>query len=318
MAICLEGGLGVAKGYMFWDSETANPQQRICQAAFILTDFEGNRLADPVCELIDPESAFAWGNIRAHGITGADVAGKPSFRRFAEQVGLLDLFGEYILVAHNANGADIHHIRKSLEAYGIEMPSVDVVDTMKVASAHHLPIALPKLCEYYGIDSSGHHDALRDVEMCSSAFWRMSEEFGEPDVYVWDPVVAATAKATARGARRVFSGLGLVHGSDRTVEDVLAEAEKLGVRGDTNEIEGFAGLRISISGVTQGYDRKLILEELKSLGVKAADGKPGAKTDYLAIGDNVGQAKLDAVFNGDSPAKIITTGELLDAVDRLS
>ncbi len=29
------------KGYIFWDSETANPQQRICQAAYILTDFEG-------------------------------------------------------------------------------------------------------------------------------------------------------------------------------------------------------------------------------------------------------------------------------------
>ena len=28
------------KGYIFWDSETANPQQRICQVAYILTDLE--------------------------------------------------------------------------------------------------------------------------------------------------------------------------------------------------------------------------------------------------------------------------------------
>ena len=28
------------KGYIFWDSETANPQQRICQVAYILTDSE--------------------------------------------------------------------------------------------------------------------------------------------------------------------------------------------------------------------------------------------------------------------------------------
>lgn len=33
------------KGYIFWDSETANPQQRICQVAYILTDLEGTAWA---------------------------------------------------------------------------------------------------------------------------------------------------------------------------------------------------------------------------------------------------------------------------------
>lgn len=37
------------KGYIFWDSETANPQKRICQVAYILTDLEGNCVGDPVC-----------------------------------------------------------------------------------------------------------------------------------------------------------------------------------------------------------------------------------------------------------------------------
>ena len=50
--------------------------------------------------------------------------------------------------------------------------------------------------------------------------------------------------------------------------------------------------------------------------MKATDGKPAQSTKYLAIGDNVGRSKLDAVFNGNSQAKIVTTGELLEVMNR--
>lgn len=48
----------------------------------------------------------------------------------------------------------------------------------------------------------------------------------------------------------------------------------------------------------------------------AGEGNPGKKTQYLAIGDNVGERKLKSIFVGSSPAKIVTTGELLTVLNR--
>lgn len=303
----------MAKGYLFWDDETANSQQRICQAAYILTDLEGNRIGNPVCELIDPESDFFWANIKVHGIKADDVAGKQTFAQFVESHKLVDLLDDYIFVAHNANGADIHHIRKSLAAYGIDIPTFEAIDTQQVAQDHGLPGSLAGLCDHYAIDLADHHDALSDAKACASVFWKLADEFGAPEPDEW-----TLGKAPAsHGCRRVFSGLGLVNGSDKTVEDVLAEAEERGFRGNAYEIEKLDGLKVKISGVAHGYNRNAVLAELKSCGVKASEGVPGQSIVYLAIGHNVGQSKLNAVFNGQSQAKIITTGELLDVVNKL-
>ena len=135
------------KGYIFWDSETANPQQRICQVAYILTDLEGNCLGDPVCRVINPESEIGWWSRSHLEIDWDSLDDMPTFVRFWEDAGLADLLRDYILVAHNANGADIHHIKKSLAAYDIEMPEIEVIDTMLVAKQKGLPGALVDLCE---------------------------------------------------------------------------------------------------------------------------------------------------------------------------
>lgn len=299
------------KGYLFWDSETANPQQRICQVAFILTDFDGNRIQETVCRAINPESEICWWSKKNLGIDWDSLPAMPTFAQFCEEVGLLGLLRDYILVAHNANGADVHHIKKSLAAYGIEMPAVEVVDTMLVSRRHGLPGAVGDLCDHFGIAIDAHHDALCDVEACLSIFEKLSREFGNPEPAEWSSCSNSSSRS-----KRVFTGLGLVNGSQEAIEDVLRRAEAEGLRGDAHEIESPVGLKVRVSGVTPGYNREEILLALKACGMKAAEGKPGKNTRYLAIGDNVGQSKLDAVFKGSSPAKIVTTGELLEVMNR--
>lgn len=301
----------IRKGYLFWDSETANPQQRICQVAYILTDFDGNRIQETVRQAINPESEVCWWSRKDLDIDWGTLPAMPTFAQFCEEVGLLGLLRDYILVAHNANGADVHHIKKSLAAYGIEMPAVEVVDTMLVAQQHGLPGALRDLCGHYGIALDAHHDALCDVEACCSIFLRLSKEFGVPDPSEW-----SSRSSSGGGSRRVFTGLGFVNGSQETVEDVLKKAGEAGCRGDVNGVASPVGLRVKVSGVTPGYSREEVLTALKACGMKATTGKPVKNTQYLAIGDNVGQSKLDAVFEGLSPAKIVTTGELLEVMNR--
>lgn len=300
------------KGYVFWDSETANPQQRICQVAYILTDLEGNRVGAPVCRVINPESEIGWWSRSHLEIDWDSLDDMPTFVRFwGGDAGLADLLRDYILVAHNANGADIHHIKKSLAAYDIEMPEIEVIDTMLVAKQKGLPGALVDLCEHYGVHLDSHHDAMSDAEACLGVFRGLAGEFGALEPAVWAPNASSH-----HGRKRVFTGLGLVNGSQETIEEVLAKAEEAGHRGDPGEITDPVGLKVKVSGVTPGYNRDEILAALKECGMKATDGKPAQSTKYLAIGDNVGRSKLDAVFSGNSQAKIVTTGELLEVMNR--
>lgn len=251
------------KGYIFWDSETANPQQRICQVAYILTDLEGNCVGDPVCRVINPESEIGWWSRSHLEIDWDSLGDMPTFARFWEDAGLADLLRDYILVAHNANGADIHHIKKSLAAYDIEMPEIEVIDTMLVAKQKGLPGALVDLCEHYGVHLDSHHDAMSDAEACLGVFRGLVGEFGALESSVW----ALNVSSSHHGRKRVFTGLGLVNGSQETIEEVLAKAEEAGHRGDPGEITDPVGLKVKVSGVTPGYKRDEILTALKELSL---------------------------------------------------
>ena len=307
LAPCVEGEIGMEKkGYLFWDDETANPQQRICQAGYCLTDLEGNAVGEPVCQLIDPESAFSSRNVAVHRITSGDVAGMPTFARFYEERGLGTLLESNYFVAHNAKGADLHHFRKSLAAYGIDMPEIEFVDTMQIAIGKELPAGLEDLCRELGIAFSGHHDALADALACRDAYWAM----GGAEAEAYAP--SATG-SRSRGSRREFSGLGLVNGSERTVEEVLDEFEGLGLRGDPLEIETLDGLRVVVSGVVPGYNRDGVKRALRDAGVKCSSSISG-RTQYLAIGDNVGQSKISDAK--ERRTSVITVGELFDVLNR--
>lgn len=196
------------------------------------------------------------------------------------------------------------------------MPEIEAVDTMLVACHNGLPSSLKNLCGHYGIGVESHHDASCDAAACMEVFLRLKEEFGPLESSVW---IARDSPHRARGhheQKRVFNGLGLVNASQETIESVLKKAEEAGRRGDPSEIDDPTGLRVRISGVTPGYTRDEILVALRACGMDAKNGKPVGKTQYLAIGDNVGVSKLAPVFDGTSPAKIVTTGELLEVMNR--
>ena len=295
------------QGYVFWDDETANPQQRICQVGYCLTDLEGNPVGEPVCQLVDPESEFSPFNVRVHHITPDAVVGAPNFARFYEERGLDRLLESNCLVAHNAKGADIHHLRKSLAAYGIDMPQIELIDTQEMAVNRGFPARLERLCSTLGIELRGHHNALTDALACRDAFWAMGGG-GEAEGYA-----PRAPNAASLSRRRTFSGLGYVNGSNETVEDALAVLESRGLRGDPFEIETLDGLRVVVSGIVPGYSR----EGIKAVLVEAGAIVPGSvsgRTQFLAIGDNVGRNKLDKAE--ELGVRVITVGELLDVLNR--
>lgn len=107
-----------------------------------------------------------------HGITNADLAGKPVFRQIADE------FAAFIdgakLVAHNAN-FDIGFINAEFARIGLSPIGSDrVIDTLALARRKHPmgPNSLDALCRRYGIDNSHRtrHGALLDSELLAEVY----------------------------------------------------------------------------------------------------------------------------------------------------
>lgn len=107
-----------------------------------------------------------------HGISAADLAGKPAFPDIAQK--FLEFIDGANLVAHNA-GFDMAFINAEFARIG--QPAVDpgrVVDTLALARRKHPmgPNSLDALCRRYGIDNSRRtkHGALLDSELLAEVY----------------------------------------------------------------------------------------------------------------------------------------------------
>ena len=124
-------------------------------------------------KFINPQGRAVHAEAQAvHGISAADLVGKPVFAEIAEE--WLAFTDGARLVAHNAN-FDIGFL--NLEFGRLGHPVIDpgrVVDTLALARRKHPmgPNSLDALCRRYGIDN-GHrtkHGALLDSELLAEVY----------------------------------------------------------------------------------------------------------------------------------------------------
>jgi DNA polymerase-3 subunit epsilon len=122
--------------------------------------------------LIDPERDVPEDAARVHGITAAQLRGKPRFAEIAP--GLLAFLGDGPLVAHNAP-FDFGFL--SAEFGRLGLPPLDparMVDTLAIARARFpgLPNSLDALCRRFGIDLSERttHNALLDCRLLGQVY----------------------------------------------------------------------------------------------------------------------------------------------------
>jgi DNA polymerase-3 subunit epsilon len=149
--------------------------------------------------LVDPERDMPEDALRIHGISGAQLRGKP---RFADIVTpLLAFFGEGDLVAHNAP-FDFGFLNAELVRLGL--PPLDparMVDTLVLAKLRFpgMPNSLDALCRRFEIDLSARttHNALLDCRLLADVYVELtggrqrglslSAEDGGSDAMVYMP-----------------------------------------------------------------------------------------------------------------------------------
>jgi DNA polymerase III subunit epsilon len=122
--------------------------------------------------LLNPERDIPADSTRVHGITNADVEGKPVFADIVED--LLAFFGDAPLVAHNApfDFAFIDH-----ELSRLNRPPLGrerMIDTLVLAKTRFpgMPNSLDALCRRFDIDLSARttHNALLDCKLLAEVY----------------------------------------------------------------------------------------------------------------------------------------------------
>lgn len=134
----------------------------------------GGRMGEEFHELIRPERPMSAGSREVHGITDADLAGKPGFAevwtRFRQWA------GNDVLVAHNGHGFDFPILERLASGHpaGSRMA---VYDTLPLARALHPGSRkLTDLARTFGIDSGQAHRALDDARTLAQVFPRLEGE----------------------------------------------------------------------------------------------------------------------------------------------
>ncbi len=122
--------------------------------------------------LIDPERDIPEEATRVHGMTRADLRGKPRFAEIVDD--LLAFIGTDPLVAHNAP-FDFGFLDAELGRVGhAPLHRGRMVDTLALAKARFpgLPNSLDALCRRFGIDLSERisHNALLDCKLLAEVY----------------------------------------------------------------------------------------------------------------------------------------------------
>ncbi len=116
------------------------------------------------------------GALAVHGISDADLAGKPLFSAIADA--FLEFVGDAKLVAHNA-GFDKSFLNAELARMNRQpVPDDSFIDTLAIARRRHPmgPNSLDALCKRYGIGNAHRtkHGALLDSELLAEVYIEMS------------------------------------------------------------------------------------------------------------------------------------------------
>lgn len=308
---------GAMPYYLFYDDEIAgNRSQQICQIGYVVTDQAGRILEQPTCQLIQPQCNFEKQCIKVHGITEQTVWGAPTLGQYCQASQFMWLLSNCILVAHNAKGADLYHIKKSLTKAGIPMPKVRYVDTMEMArSLGFQTLGLDDLCQFFQVPLGTHHNATEDATACYQIFGRMLQMGAVPKPKVWSSNQTKKAGSKKKGSSKQASKPkkkrsksksassyydhkkieavrnNTVYGSNRSVNSVLHEFRWQRLLISHAQLTSLDNRVIVVSGEIPNHDKRQIEKQIEILG-GTSKANMSQQVNLLVICPGVGPRKL--------------------------
>ena len=161
---------------------------------------------------LNPERAIDEGAERVHGISLADLEGRPRFADIADE--LIEFLRGSELVIHNAD-FDVGFLEYELQLMEHPQPSINdhvtVLDTLGLARKLHpgQRNSLDALCKRYSVDASKRevHGALIDAELLARVYLAMTG--GQTALSLDEDVADVSQTASTTAKRSSQSGLNL-------------------------------------------------------------------------------------------------------------
>lgn len=244
------------------DFETATNNRFACQIGLVVC--KDGQIVERIERLIQPPgNNYDFQPMQVHGIRPTMTASAPNFEEVWNEI------GHYLqnteIVAHNAP-FDRTVLQVNADYYGIMLMGVDMdwTDTCYIFGKARLEV----LCAAYGIDASGHHNALFDAECCAKFYLNYLGGV-EPD---WSKADGMTKKRAYRHET--------LHG------DIL----KKDLTG-ANPSNPFYDRKVVITGEFN-MERRELAATLKGMGADI-DTQITKRTNFVLIGYAPGPAKME-------------------------
>jgi DNA polymerase III epsilon subunit-like protein len=191
------------------DTETCvNPAGGLRIVSFAAVTCRAGSVRGKWQTLINPGTPIDRNSQRIHGVTDDHVDGEPAFIDVGASIvsQLTPADGEQVVfVAHNV-GFDVGVLRAELEAAGLHLPTLPVIDTMGRLPGHvgvRPPSrGLADLLATLGLVNARPHDALADAVACAEAFVALMDCAAQQGLTDFDQLLAdVSAGATTASVR---------------------------------------------------------------------------------------------------------------------
>jgi len=249
---------------------------------------ENNKVVSKFQSLVKPNIEIDDYISELTGITNDMVKDAPKIEDVLPQ--FMEFVGNEILIGHNVN-FDINFIYDNLYINNYKVLKNDFIDTMRLARKllpelpHH---RLIDLADYFNIDFSNNHRALRDCEITLSIYENLKllaiEKYGDSDNF-----------------KDAFKK----HSSAIKAKDIVTTNTEF----DIDNL--FYGKYVAITGTLEKLQRKEAMQIIVDLGGYCEDNVT-KKTNYLILGNN----DYNPILRGKKSSKLIKAEKLkLDGND---
>lgn len=165
--------------YYILDTETASLSGGVCEIAWLEID-NNLQVVSSFQSFINPERSIEPGAQAIHGISDSDVASSPTLKEVSAYLNT-----PIKLIAHNAQ-FDRRMIYHAIPVAG-ELCTLSLARRYIKGTENH---KLSTLAAHLGLDASGAHSALADVNMVLGVLQHVLTLAGEPLEVLWQRATA--------------------------------------------------------------------------------------------------------------------------------
>lgn len=258
------------------DFETAN-EKRNSACSIGITVVENNIIVEERHWLIKPlEMRFESINIWIHGIKEEDVENEKNFKELWSEIRPY-LEGK-LVVAHNAS-FDMSVLRKTLDSYNLEYPTIDYCCTMIMARNFYPYLENSKLntvSEHLG-HKFNHHNASADATACANILIKIVEELEVENINDLSKYICFKI---GKIFKNDYTSAGKMKG-----DSIVSKRRNTIANGDVNENnrnDFFEGKTVVFTGALVSMSRYDAMKKVRAQGATTGSSVT-KKTDVLVI-----------------------------------